>query len=82
MAQMTPEVRQDILNSLSITCHLWMEEVLKSFFDNPHDPAAHQVLIEALANGLQRTARSVPNGGALLHTFALEVLDNVNKQGQ
>lgn len=83
MSELTPEVRKELLTHLTQACHLWMEEILESFFgDDPRGAASHQIMIEALGAAICLTANKVPTAPALLHTFALEVLDNVENQNE
>ena len=76
----TPEVRKEILASLTKTCVLWTEDLMKGFFDDPQSSFAHQMVLEAYAAAILTLSNRLPNRAAILKTFVIELQDSINKE--
>lgn len=53
----------------------YIEVTLKSYFSNPADPEAREILLRATANALSEVTKNDPTHRATLRTFALELLE-------
>ena len=73
----SPSVRAELLASMTSTCSAWMRELMKGYFDNPSEPFAQQLMLEAFAGALAEMARHTPQGLAIVQTFILELQESV-----
>lgn len=76
---LSPEVRQELLRSLTQACVLWTEDLMKGYFDDPHDSSAQQLILEAYAAAVTTIAARTPSRSAILRTFLMELQDRINK---
>jgi hypothetical protein len=76
----TPEVRKDILDNLTRTCELWVQEVMKGYFEHPKSPFAKQMMLEAFAAALVQMADRSSEGRSIMQTFIHELQDAATKE--
>lgn len=74
-----PEARKNIVEMLESAMTAWMEQVQKESFSDPDAEENLNMMLEATAISLNKLLVRAPNRAALLQTFALNILDQVEK---
>ena len=77
---LTPEVKKDLLDNMTRATILWTEDLMKGYFDDPHDSMAQQMILEAFAAALAKMARLSPTSTAITQTFIHELQERLNKE--
>lgn len=74
-----PEARSRIVEVISATHIQWLGTLAKEMFDDPANPENMELLLEAQAKALSSFVAGREDGKAMIHTLALELLDEANK---
>jgi hypothetical protein len=79
MATYLPEARKAITEMLEAAMTAWLIEMQAQSFDDPFEDESLQMMLAATAEAVSKLLMRSPNHDALLHTFALNLLDHVEK---
>lgn len=74
----TPEIRKDLAMAMARSTEIFLDQLVRGFFDNPDSSFARQVVIETTGQAVARIARRSPEGLAFLQTYCHELQDIIN----
>lgn len=74
-----PEARRAIVEMLENAMTAWVASMQEQSFGNPYDDESLNMMLDATATSLSKLLAKSPNRAALLQTYALNILDQVEK---
>lgn len=79
MTTYLPQARKNIVEMLDTAMTAWVIEMQEQSFSKPYDDESLDMMLEATATALGKLLEKSPNRDALLKTFALNIIDQVEK---